>query len=173
MCPKSPRIKETHGDKRFCFLTTRKENMRLANGAFHLQARQHPASRNETQQVCKETKGKGEQYFFFQWRNSPQRARASSLSGLHDHTQTHITAGLLWTSDRPVAGTSTWQHTALIRDDIHAPGGIRTRNSRKRGTADPRLRPHGHWGSAARVLGSVIRIECGPCMLWIANWTAI
>ena len=29
--------------------------------------------------------------------------------------------------------------------DIHAPGGIGTLNPSKRVTADPRLRPHGHW----------------------------
>jgi hypothetical protein len=29
--------------------------------------------------------------------------------------------------------------------NIHAPGGIRTHNPSKRATADPRLRPHGHW----------------------------
>ena len=29
--------------------------------------------------------------FIFSWRNSPQWARASSLSRLHDHTQTHQT----------------------------------------------------------------------------------
>jgi hypothetical protein len=32
-------------------------------------------------------------YSFFQRRNSPQWARASSLSRLHDHTQTHTTLG--------------------------------------------------------------------------------
>ena len=30
-------------------------------------------------------------YFFPPWRNSPYRARASSLSTLHSHTQTHYT----------------------------------------------------------------------------------
>ena len=31
------------------------------------------------------------------------------------------------------------------KTDIHAPGGIRTRNPSKRAVADPRLRPRGHW----------------------------
>jgi hypothetical protein len=30
-------------------------------------------------------------FLFFPWRNSPQWASASSLSRLHDHTQTHHT----------------------------------------------------------------------------------
>jgi len=34
-----------------------------------------------------------------------------TLSDTHTHTHIHL-AGLLWTSDRLVAGiTSTWQHT--------------------------------------------------------------
>jgi len=33
------------------------------------------------------------------------------------HTQTrHTPEGLLWTRDRPVAESSTWQHTTLTRD---------------------------------------------------------
>jgi hypothetical protein len=54
---------------------------------------------------------------FFQWRNSPQWARASSLSRLHDHTQdTPQSIGLLWTIDQPVAETSTGKHTKLTRE---------------------------------------------------------
>jgi len=33
----------------------------------------------------------------------------------HTHTHTH-SVGLPWTSDQPVAETSTWQHTTLTRD---------------------------------------------------------
>jgi len=51
---------------------------------------------------------------------------------------------LLYTSDPPVAETSTLQHTTTTRD-IHAPGGIWNRNYSKRSAANPRLRPHGHW----------------------------
>jgi len=31
-------------------------------------------------------------------------------------SETPQSVGLLWTSDRPVAGTSTWQHTALTKN---------------------------------------------------------
>jgi hypothetical protein len=51
---------------------------------------------------------------------------------------------LLWTSDRHIAETSTWQHTTLATD-IYALGGIRTRKSSKRAAADSRLRPRGPW----------------------------
>jgi hypothetical protein len=53
--------------------------------------------------------------------------------------------GLLWTRDRPVAETSTWQHVRSQETNIHAPCGIRTRNPSKRSATDPRLRPSGHW----------------------------
>ena len=38
-----------------------------------------------------------------------------SMIYIYIHTHTH-TAGLLWTSDRPVAETSAWQRTTLTRD---------------------------------------------------------
>ena len=83
-------------------------------------------------------------YFFLPWLNSPQWARVSSLSRIHDHTQTLQWVGLLWTSDRPVAKTSTWQHTTFTTD-IQTSGRIRTRNLSKLAAADPRRRPRGHW----------------------------
>jgi len=56
------------------------------------------------------------------------------------HSDTPHSVGILWTSDQPVAETSTSQET-----DIHAPGGIRTHNPSKRAAADTRLRQRGHW----------------------------
>jgi hypothetical protein len=49
--------------------------------------------------------------------------------------------GLLWTWDRPVAETCTWQHKHSQETKIHAPRGIRTHDTRKRSAADLRLRP--------------------------------
>jgi len=57
----------------------------------------------------------------------------------------HTSVGLLWTSDQPVAETSTSQHTTLTID-IHAHGRIRTRNPSKGPAGDPRLRPRGQRG---------------------------
>jgi hypothetical protein len=74
------------------------------------------------------------QYCF--WRDSPQWARASSFARFLDHTERRTTVGrLLWTTDQPVAETSTWQHTTLITD-IHAHGGVRTHNLSWRAAAD-------------------------------------
>jgi hypothetical protein len=56
------------------------------------------------------------------------------------HSDTQHSVGLLWTSDRPVPETSTWQHTTLTRERHPRPSGIRTRNPSKRAAADPRLR---------------------------------
>ena len=58
------------------------------------------------------------------------------------HKDAPQSVGFLWTSDQPVAETSTWQHSQ--RTNIHAPGGIRTRNPSKRSAVDTRLRPLGH-----------------------------
>ena len=76
------------------------------------------------------------QTFFFSSGATAQRRPEPphSLTFL-DHTQLHTTVsiGLLWTSDRPAAETSTWQHTQHSHEtDIHAPGRIRTRNPSKR-----------------------------------------
>jgi hypothetical protein len=61
--------------------------------------------------------------------------------------------GLLWKSDQLVAETSTRQHTQhLQQTNIHAPGGIRTRNPSSRSSADPRLRRLRHWDRQSRPL---------------------
>ena len=52
----------------------------------------------------------------FLWRNSPTLARTASVWRFLDHKETTHSLGLLWTRDRPVAETSTWQHTTLTRD---------------------------------------------------------
>jgi hypothetical protein len=59
------------------------------------------------------------------------------------HNDASHTVGLLWTSDRLVAETSTWQHTTLTTN-IHAPGGIRNHDLSWRAAADLRLRPRGY-----------------------------
>ena len=54
--------------------------------------------------------------------------------------------GLVWMSNQPVTETCAWQHTHHSqRTTIHAPGGIRTRNPRKRSAVATRLWPLGHW----------------------------
>jgi hypothetical protein len=52
--------------------------------------------------------------------------------------------GLLWTSDGPIAETSTWPHAGHSQETgAHAPGRIRIRNPSKWAAANPHLRPPG------------------------------
>ena len=53
---------------------------------------------------------------FFSWRNSHTRSQAASLLRFRDDTDTPHSVGLRWTRDRPVADSSTWQHTTFTRD---------------------------------------------------------
>jgi hypothetical protein len=83
---------------------------------------------------------------FFPWRHSPQWARTSSLSRLHDHTQAHhsrydSSGQELGPAQRPLPDST--QHSQ--ETDIHAPGSIRIHDPGKQATADPRRRPRGHW----------------------------
>ena len=55
--------------------------------------------------------------------------------------------GLLWADNRPITNISIWKHTILLREIIHAHAGIRNRNSNKRASDDPRLRPRSHYES--------------------------
>jgi hypothetical protein len=72
------------------------------------------------------------------------------------HNDTTQSVGLLCTSDQPVAETSTWQHTQHSQQtNIHAPGGIRTRNPSRRAATDPRLRPLGLWDRPVELIGFV------------------
>ena len=78
-------------------------------------------------------------------RNSPPVGQGLLIiDDSQSHSDTPQSVGLLWTSDQPVAETSTWQHTTLITD-IHAICRIRTRNPSKWAAAHPRLRPRDHW----------------------------
>ena len=61
------------------------------------------------------------------------------------HSDTQHSVGLLWTSDQPVADTSTWQHTTLTKDRQPYPRRDWTWNSSKRAAANPRIRPSGDW----------------------------
>jgi hypothetical protein len=77
------------------------------------------------------------------WSNSPQWAM-TSLSRLHDHTQTHHTqygpfGRVISPTQTPPPDNKHSQQTT-----VHASGEIRNRSSSKR-AADPRLRPRGHW----------------------------
>jgi hypothetical protein len=70
--------------------------------------------------------------------NSPTVSLNLIFLRFSDHTylDTPHSAWLLWTSDQPVAETSTWQQATLFRDKHPCPGGIWTHNPSKRVAAD-------------------------------------
>jgi hypothetical protein len=65
------------------------------------------------------------------------------IEASRSHSDTPYSVGLLWKSDQPDARPGNTQHSQ--ETDIHASGGIRTRNPSKRAAADPRLGRRGHW----------------------------
>jgi len=74
------------------------------------------------------------------------------------HSDTLHSVGLLWMSDQSDAETSTWQSRTLTRD-IHAPGGIRTRNPSRRATTNPCLWPRCHWDQNGTAIRHVIFLK--------------
>ena len=84
--------------------------------------------------------------FFFIWRDSPQRARASSFTRSLDHTQRRTTLGKTpldeWLARRRDLYVTTH---SIHKRHIHVPGGIRTHNPSKGAAVNLHLRPRGHW----------------------------
>jgi hypothetical protein len=52
--------------------------------------------------------------------------------------------------------------------NIHASGGIRTRNPSKRAAVDPRLRPRGHWDRLTHYLRTCVYIQCAEVLYLLA-----
>jgi hypothetical protein len=68
-----------------------------------------------------------------------------NIEALRSHSRTHThthSLRILWTWDRPVADTSTLQHTTLTRDRYACR--LRDSNHSLGKRADPRLISHGH-----------------------------
>ena len=78
----------------------------------------------------------------------PHGATAPSRPGPHYRgfmiTLRHTTLGRTPLDEGPARRRDNTQHSQ--ETDIHALGGIRTRNPSKRAAADPHLRQRGHWG---------------------------
>jgi hypothetical protein len=66
------------------------------------------------------------------------------INDSQSRSETAQSVGLVWTSDQRDVEISTWQNITLTKTNIHATGGIRTRNPRKRAAVDPRLTWRGH-----------------------------
>ena len=82
------------------------------------------------------------------------------------HSTTHQSKGLLWTRDRPIAETSTWQDTQPTN---HVPGGIRIHHSSERAASDPRLGPCGHLDRLLHPYPTIIRMIKLRKMWWAGH----
>jgi len=60
---------------------------------------------------------------------------------LRSHTDARHSVGFLWTRDRSVKRSSTWQHKTFTRERHPYTGGVRNRKPGKRAAADVSLRP--------------------------------
>jgi len=68
----------------------------------------------------------------------PHNRRGFTITLKTHNTRQDSSGRVMSPTQRPLPDNT--QHT-----DIHAPGGIRTRNPSKRAVADPRLRSRGYW----------------------------
>jgi len=69
--------------------------------------------------------------------------RRLPVEASRSHSDTQHCVGLLWTSDRFVAETSTWKHNTHRRHSCSF--GIRTHNSNNPAAVDAHVRMSGRW----------------------------
>jgi hypothetical protein len=98
------------------------------------------------------------------------RVLASSFLRFRDHTQGQSTVGRTpldeWSAPRRDLFLTNTQHSK--QTNIHALGGIRTRNPSRRAAADPRLRALGHWDRQNSVL-ELWSITGGQVYFWFRS----
>ena len=73
---------------------------------------------------------------FSSWLDTPSGTRLPHCSGTEVTLRLTRSVGILQKGERPVTEISTWHSTTIKRGNIHATGGIRTRNPIKRVAAD-------------------------------------
>jgi len=87
-------------------------------------------------------------YFFLSTAQQPPVGQGLLITeASRSHSDKPQSEGLLWTSDQPDSETSSWQNTTITTDK-HPCLSRYSNPQSQRVAADPRLRPHGHWGSA-------------------------
>jgi hypothetical protein len=82
--------------------------------------------------------------FFFHGATAPSELQPTYYQASRSHSDTPQSVGFLWTSDRPVAETSTWQHKHSQQTSI-PPAAFEPAIPTIETDADPRLRPRGYW----------------------------
>ena len=99
-------------------------------------------------------------FLFYHGATAPQWVKASSLSRIHDLTQTRhsrqdSSGRVISPTQRPLSDNP--QHTQ--EKNFHAPGTIRTHNPSKRAAAGPRLRPQDHRDTHTQIYWWYINIS--------------
>jgi hypothetical protein len=88
------------------------------------------------------------------------------------HSDTPHSVGLLWTSDRPDAETSTWRHTT-ITSERHPYLRLDSNTQSQRATANPRLRPRCHlnWLFSITLIFWTLtsELQVGDCVPWLLD----
>jgi hypothetical protein len=79
--------------------------------------------------------------------------------------------GLFWASDQPDPEIVPDNTLHSQETDIHAPGGIQTRNPSKRAAADRRFRPRGHWDR--HYFGVLMKNSSKKCENFSIVWNSL
>jgi hypothetical protein len=110
---------------------------------------------------CPETPGQLTSLFFFMplWPSDPNLFHVFPSRGFavtQKHQSRWDSSGRVNSpSQRTLPGNT--QHSK--ETDIHAPGGIRTRNPSRRAAANPHIRPRGHWDWQFQSFMSVFKLK--------------
>jgi hypothetical protein len=119
---------------------------RLHTSQMRVACRAHPSILKQTYYIHNKIYFSSVICIIFPMARQPQWVRASSLSRLHDHTQTHHTRwDSSWRVIGPAQGTLLDNTQQSQQKYILAAGGIRIRIPNTRAVANPRLRPRGCW----------------------------
>jgi hypothetical protein len=91
----------------------------------------------------------------------PVGQRFLTVEASRSYPGTPHSVGVYWTSDQPHA------HLSLpVTTDLHAPGGIETRDPSKRTAADSRLRPRGH-RDRPKFISTHVEIYCSAKVSYV------
>jgi len=91
---------------------------------------------------------------------------------LWSHTDTPHSAELLWAGDHPDQRPQPGNTQHSLNTGIHAHGGIRTRDPRKRAAADPHLRPCGHWDRQLHIFSGLFTYLLSHSVEQSHSWEA-
>jgi len=132
-------------------------------------ARTHTHTHTHTHTQCSSLrKIMPTQHTFFRVLTAPVFLDLLIVEVSRSHSDTPHSVRLVWTSDQPIAETSTWHHKNTHKRQIHVPGWIRTRIPIKRAAADRRLSLRDHRYRHAVHTGIVNEMQRSWCFVLCA-----